>query len=109
LAARPHWVAMLPVLTSPVLPRSNYRGRTLVTGAGVVLPLALLVVEGVRVTSGALGAGRSVTIGGARLLTLLAAWGFGSLGLIDDLFGRHGERGFGGHLHELRRGRLTTG
>jgi len=109
LAARLLWVALHPVLTAPVLTRSNYRGRTLVTGAGVVLPLALLVIEGIRVGSGALGAGRSVTIGGARLLTLLTAWGFGSLGLIDDLFGRNHERGFGGHLHELRRGRLTTG
>jgi UDP-GlcNAc:undecaprenyl-phosphate GlcNAc-1-phosphate transferase len=109
LAARLLWVALHPVLTSPTLTRSNYRGRTLVTGAGVVLPLALLVIEGIRVASGALGAGRSVTIGGARLLTLLTAWGFGSLGLVDDLFGRDFERGFGGHLHALRRGRLTTG
>jgi hypothetical protein len=109
LAARLLWVALHPVLTAPVLTRSNYRGRTLVTGAGMVLPLALLVIEGVRVASGGLGAGRAVTIGGARLLTLVAACGFGSLGLIDDLFGRDQERGFGGHFHELRRGRLTTG
>jgi UDP-GlcNAc:undecaprenyl-phosphate GlcNAc-1-phosphate transferase len=109
LAARLLWVALHPVLTAPVLTRSNYRGRTLVTGAGVILPLALLVVEGIRVASGAFGAGRSATIGGARLLTLLAAWGFGSLGLVDDLFGRNNERGFGGHLHALGRGRLTTG
>jgi len=73
LAARLLWVALHPVLTAPVLTRSNYRGRTLVTGAGVVLPLALLVIEGIRVGSGALGAGRSVTIGGARLVTLLTA------------------------------------
>jgi UDP-GlcNAc:undecaprenyl-phosphate/decaprenyl-phosphate GlcNAc-1-phosphate transferase len=109
LAARLLWVALHPLLTAPVLTRSNYRGRTLVTGAGIVLPFALLLVEGVRVAAGAFGAGRSVTIGGARLVTLLAAWGFGSLGLVDDLFGVGHERGFRGHLDELRHARLTTG
>jgi UDP-N-acetylmuramyl pentapeptide phosphotransferase/UDP-N-acetylglucosamine-1-phosphate transferase len=109
LSARLLWVALHPVLTAPTLTRSNYRGRTLVTGAGAVLPLALLLVEGIRIASGGLGAGRSVSIGEARLLTLAAAWGFGTLGLVDDLFGRDHERGFGGHFHELRRGRLTTG
>ena len=109
LAARLLWVSLHGVLTAPSLTRSNYRGRTLVTGAGIVLPLALLLVEGIRVASGGLGVGRSVTISGARLLTILAAWGFGSLGLVDDLFGRDYERGFGGHFDVLRRGRLSTG
>ena len=109
LAARLLWVSLHGVLTTPSLTRSNYRGRTLVTAAGVVLPLALVVVEGIRVASGGFGVGRSVTISGARLLTLLTAWGFGSLGLIDDLLGRDYERGFGGHLEVLWRGRMSTG
>jgi hypothetical protein len=40
---------------------------------------------------------------------LLAALGFGFLGLVDDLIGSGHARGFRGHLAELARGRLTTG
>jgi len=40
---------------------------------------------------------------------LLAAFGFGLLGLIDDLWGSTEFKGLWGHLRALRRGKVTTG
>jgi len=40
---------------------------------------------------------------------LLAAFGFGLLGLIDDLWGGTEFRGLRGHLRALRQGKVTTG
>jgi UDP-GlcNAc:undecaprenyl-phosphate GlcNAc-1-phosphate transferase len=121
LAARLAWLAARPVFGHPVLARVNYRGRSLPTGAGVLLPLAALVVEGGRALAGAFGVGEVPGITVVRALVLLAALGFGLLGLVDDVAGgggvaaagaggRHGDdRGFRGHLRALAEGRLTTG
>ena len=40
---------------------------------------------------------------------LFAVFGFGFLGLIDDLAAVGEDRGFKGHLGALREGRVTTG
>ena len=40
---------------------------------------------------------------------LFAVFGFGFLGLVDDLAAVGSDRGFRGHLGALRRGRVTTG
>ena len=107
LAARLAWMGTRPLLALPVLARLNYRGRAVPTGAGVVLPLAAVLVEGGRAVAGAFGVG-DPGITTVRALVLLAALGFALLGLVDDLAGGL-EKGFRGHLRALARGRLTTG
>jgi UDP-N-acetylmuramyl pentapeptide phosphotransferase/UDP-N-acetylglucosamine-1-phosphate transferase len=118
LGARLTWLAVRPVFAVPALARHNFRGRSLPTAAGIVLPLAAVLVEGGRAVVGAFGVGDSPGIGGTRGLVLLAALAYGLLGLIDDLAGGGGgvpavdggvERGFRGHLGALARGRVTTG
>jgi UDP-N-acetylmuramyl pentapeptide phosphotransferase/UDP-N-acetylglucosamine-1-phosphate transferase len=109
LAARLGWLATRRVFGSPVLARVNYRGRSVATGAGVVVALAVLVVEGGRVTAGAFGVGDRPGLTTARAVVLLAALGFGVLGFIDDVAGSGAERGFRGHVGAAAAGRLTTG
>jgi UDP-N-acetylmuramyl pentapeptide phosphotransferase/UDP-N-acetylglucosamine-1-phosphate transferase len=108
LAARLAWLAARPLFASPALARHNYRGRALPTGAGIVLPLAALLVEGGRALAAAAGVGDVAGPGSVRDLVLVAALGFGLLGLVDDLAGG-ADHGFRGHLAALSRGRLTTG
>ena len=117
LAARLTWLATRPLFALPALARHNFRGRSLPTAAGIVLPLAALLVEGGRAVVASFGVGDGPARG-ARLLVLAAALGFGLLGLLDDLAGGGGgvpaaggggDRGFRGHLGALFRGRVTTG
>jgi UDP-N-acetylmuramyl pentapeptide phosphotransferase/UDP-N-acetylglucosamine-1-phosphate transferase len=118
LAARLTWLAARPLFSLPALARHNYRGRSLPTAAGIVLPLAAVLVEGGRAVAGSFGVGDAPAIGAVRALVLLAALGYGVLGLVDDLAGGGAgvpavdggdERGFRGHLGALARGRVTTG
>lgn len=118
LAARLAWLAARPALAHPALARVNHRGRRVPTGAGVVLVLAALVVEGGRAVAGSLGVGDASGIAAVRALVLLGALGFGLLGLVDDVAGGGGgndppgtppDQGFRGHLGALARGRPTTG
>jgi len=96
-----------PLFASPLLARENYRGRTVATAAGLVIPVAAVFVEGGRALLASLGAGHPLTE--LRALPLIAALAFGLLGLADDLVGSGHARGFRGHLTELAHGRLTTG
>jgi UDP-GlcNAc:undecaprenyl-phosphate GlcNAc-1-phosphate transferase len=109
LAARLGWLATRAVFGSPVLARSNYRGRSVATGVGVVITVAVLLVEGGRVTAAAFGVGDVAGLTTARAVVLLAALGFGVLGFLDDVAGTGGDRGFRGHLGAAAAGRLTTG
>lgn len=109
LAARLTWLATRPVFALPALARQNYRGRALPTAAGIVLPLAAVLVEGGRAVVGSFGVGDGPGIGAVRLLVLVAALGFALLGFVDDLAGGGEERGFRGHLGALAEGRVTTG
>ena len=108
LAARLTWLAARPLFALPALARRNFRGRSLPTAAGIVLPLAAVLVEGGRAVVATFGVGDGPAVG-ARALLLVAAMGFGLLGLIDDLAGGADERGFRGHLRALVEGRVTTG
>jgi hypothetical protein len=67
------------------------------------------LVEAGRAVAGAAGAGDAGGLSGARALVLIVAFGFGLLGLADDLLGEGDERGFRGHVAALVHGRLTTG
>ncbi|MDQ3898786.1 MAG: hypothetical protein M3326_16345, partial [Actinomycetota bacterium] len=79
------------------------------TATGIVLPLAAVLVEGGRAVVGAFGVGDGPTMTYVRALVLVAALGFGVLGLVDDLAGGAEDRGFRGHLAALAGGRVTTG
>ena len=90
-----------PTLAAPVFERRNYRNRELPTAGGIVVVVA--AVAGMAVAS-------LVDPEPAQRLAVLAAVGFGFLGLLDDLAGSGGDgRGFAGHLRALGTGRLTTG
>ena len=102
-------VAAPDLLRAPALARVNFRGAPLPTAGGLLVVLAVLVVEGGRVVLGALGVGHRADIGTARVLVLLAVAGFGLLGLLDDVLAEGEDRGFGGHGRALLQGRITTG
>jgi UDP-N-acetylmuramyl pentapeptide phosphotransferase/UDP-N-acetylglucosamine-1-phosphate transferase len=97
------------MLASPTLQRPNYRGHLLPTGAGVLIVLALLVIEAARAILGSLGVGDDPGLTIQRSEVLFAAFGFGLLGLIDDLVGGDSRRGFRGHIGALFHGEITTG
>jgi UDP-N-acetylmuramyl pentapeptide phosphotransferase/UDP-N-acetylglucosamine-1-phosphate transferase len=102
-------VAGAPMFRSPALQRRNHRGHEVPTAGGVLLVLTLLIVEAGRAVLGAVGIGDDPGLTLARSEVLFAVFGFGFLGLIDDLLGSGGDRGFRGHLRALASGRLTTG
>ena len=108
LATRLVWLLLRPVFAGAVFRRENYRGHGLPTAVGLVLAVAVLSVEGVRVVVAA-AAGDGSRVDGARLGVLILAVGLSLLGLVDDLAGDGDNRGFRGHLQSLAGGRLTTG
>lgn len=108
VAARLVWLVVRPVLVTPALMRTNWRGRPVPTAAGVVLPVVLLLVEAGRSLGAAAGGdlpGASV----ARFLVVTATVGFALFGAVDDLLGSGDVRGFRGHVSALVAGRATTG
>lgn len=102
-------IAGRSMFRAPSLQRRNYRGHTLPTAGGVLIVLAVLVVEAGRAVLGAIGIGDDPGLTVARSEVLFAAFGFGFLGFIDDLLGSGSDRGFRGHARALAQGRLTTG
>lgn len=109
LAGRLLWILMRPAFSAPTLQRENYRGRPVATAAGVVLPLAVLVVEAGRAVAGVAGMGNESPTAPPRVAVVVVALGMGLVGVLDDLAGSGEARGFRGHLASLARGRLTTG
>lgn len=102
-------VGARPMLTSPVLSRANLRGVRLPTSAGVLVVLAVLVVEAGRAVFGSLGVGNDPGLTVERSEVLFAVFAFGLLGLLDDLLGDGSTRGFRGHVRALFHGEITTG
>ena len=101
--------ASAPVLSSPALRRRNYRDHELATAGGIVIVLAVLMVEGARTALAEFGLGDELSDSLLRSMVLFACFTFAFLGLIDDLLGTDTDRGFRGHLQALAHGRLTTG
>jgi UDP-N-acetylmuramyl pentapeptide phosphotransferase/UDP-N-acetylglucosamine-1-phosphate transferase len=108
VVARLLWSGLATLFASPALTRTNYRGATLPTAAGVVLPLVAMAVEGGRALAASLGVG-DVGLSTPRLLVLVALVGFGVLGLIDDVLGAAGPKGFRGHGSAMLSGHVTSG
>ncbi len=109
LAVRLLAVAGRDLLDAPVLQRRNASNRSLPTAAGLLVVLAVLMVEAGRSALGAFGVGDAPGRNAVRLLVLVACVAFGLLGLVDDLLGTDDDHGFRGHLRALASGRVTTG
>lgn len=109
LAGRVTWLAARPWFDQPALARPNYRGKFIPVGVGLVIPLALFLVEAGRAVAGAAGVGDDPGLTGARLLTVVVVCGFCLLGAVDDVAGSGEYRGFRGHILALAAGRVTTG
>lgn len=101
------WRLMADTFAKPLFARTNVRGDDVPVGVGVLVPVALIA------TASMLLLGESASWVdfpvGPLYTSLLAASGFGLLGLLDDLAGDSSSRGFAGHLRALAGGRLTTG
>jgi UDP-N-acetylmuramyl pentapeptide phosphotransferase/UDP-N-acetylglucosamine-1-phosphate transferase len=109
-AGRLLWVGLRPTWNAEDFPRqSNYRGINVPIAAGIVLPLAVLLVEAGRGVAGAFGLGTPPEIAGTRAAIIVGVVGFALLGLLDDLIGDRSAKGLVGHLRSLVSGRLTTG
>jgi UDP-GlcNAc:undecaprenyl-phosphate GlcNAc-1-phosphate transferase len=93
------------VLESPALARTNYSGRDIPTGAGILFPIVFVPVYTVILVSGS----RTLHFYGVRESMLLLVTGMCLLGLVDDVAGDRSVRGFKGHFSSLARGRMTTG
>jgi UDP-N-acetylmuramyl pentapeptide phosphotransferase/UDP-N-acetylglucosamine-1-phosphate transferase len=108
LAARLVWLALRQVFAVDAFARQNFRGRTVATGGGLVVAVAVLAVEAARtVVAAATGDGSRVDGPRAGVLVLVA--GLALVGLVDDLAGDGDRRGFRGHLRAVAEGNLTTG
>ncbi|MEY2472356.1 MAG: hypothetical protein QOK28_1685 [Actinomycetota bacterium] len=94
--------ALVPTLRVPGLLRTNYAHREVPSAGGVCLLLGFAVVLALSAA-----ADRGYVVFGAQVLAL--AFGFGLLGLFDDVVGTHAARGWRGHVRALRRGQLTSG
>lgn len=102
-------VSATGILDTPALARPNHRGKVIPTAAGILIVVSVLVIEAGRAVFGSLGVGTEPKLTLARSEVLFALFGFGLLGLVDDLVGSGDDRGFRGHLRALGQGRLTTG
>jgi UDP-N-acetylmuramyl pentapeptide phosphotransferase/UDP-N-acetylglucosamine-1-phosphate transferase len=102
-------VGAAQMLASPALAKRNYADRLVPTSGGILILLAVLVIEAGRAILGSLGVGGAPDLTIERSLVLFAVFGFGLLGLIDDLLGDGTTRGFKGHITALLHGRITTG
>lgn len=109
LAVRLVRIAGRAFLDAESLQRENVHGRMVPTGAGVLLAVGLVVIEGGRVVLAAFGVGNVEGLTEARALVLIAVLGYVLLGFIDDVAVEQGASGFRGHLRALARGELTTG
>lgn len=103
------WLLVGPVLSSDVFARTNHRGVSVATAAGLVLLLVVVAFEAVAVLGSTVDLDLNPVTVVPRRTVLVLTLGLGALGLLDDLAGVGQSGGFRGHLEALMRGRLTTG
>jgi UDP-N-acetylmuramyl pentapeptide phosphotransferase/UDP-N-acetylglucosamine-1-phosphate transferase len=108
-AGRLLWLTMRKSWNRQALMRQNYQGVSLPTCAGIVLTLALLLVEAARSVFASIGIGDDPGLTSLRAAAFVVVLAFTVLGLLDDLVGTTGARGFNGHFQALARGELTSG
>lgn len=108
LASRLVWLVLRPTFASVLFERHNYRDHPLPTAVGLVIAVAVVVIEAVRVVVAA-ALDQDRPLDGMRLGSLVLVVGLALLGLVDDLAGNGDRRGFRGHLRALAGGHLTTG
>ena len=109
LTGRMLWLAMRKSWSRQPLLRTNYQGVTMPTAAGIVLSMSLLLIEAGRQLLSTFGVGDDVGMSGVRAGAMIAVLAFTVLGLLDDLVGTSGSRGFAGHAKALARGEVTSG
>lgn len=102
------WLGARDLFASAIFARRNVRDVDVPVGAGIIAVLAVVAVQAFFGVADVAGDGVGADSSG-RLLATVTALGFGVLGIVDDLVGDHGDKGFGGHLRALGSGRLTTG
>jgi UDP-N-acetylmuramyl pentapeptide phosphotransferase/UDP-N-acetylglucosamine-1-phosphate transferase len=101
------WHAAREMFSAPVFQVTNFRGRVVPAGVGVLVAGVALAAEAGFTVADAAGHGPDAQ--GQRLVVLLGVVGFALLGLVDDLAAAGPDRGFAGHVRALAHGRLTTG
>lgn len=114
--------ALAPALGASRLEATNYRGRRVFLGLGLVwvvwvisLMVASTAFDVVRALTGLRSDGYTVALFEGPLtlplygVPLMLVGISVLLGLVDDLFGTGGDKGFRGHVSALASGRLTTG
>jgi UDP-GlcNAc:undecaprenyl-phosphate/decaprenyl-phosphate GlcNAc-1-phosphate transferase len=101
------WLALRGTFAAPLFARSNHRGASVPTGAGIIVALTLLFLSALERGIYGLGIDQDALHAGSEMV--LAVVGFGLLGFIDDVAEVGTDKGFAGHLRALRHGRLTTG
>lgn len=102
------WSGARRALDVEALRRQNYRGETVLTAVGVLIPVSVAIIA----AAARLVVAADDVIATWDLLTaatLVAALGFGLLGLLDDVVGAGQSGGFAGHLTTVRRGELSSG
>lgn len=109
LAGRLCWRLLRGQLAHAAFQRENYRAVPLPTACGLVIPMAVVIVEAGRTLASEVVLAAAAPLSVQRATVLLACVGFALLGLIDDIAGDADRRGFRGHLAALGSGQLTTG
>lgn len=103
------WRLLQAPLANPVLLRANYRNEQVPTAVGFVAVVGYVAVVAGAGVMEVLEVAEDPVATASRHLILPAVLGFAVLGLFDDLAGSGHHRGFGGHVTEAGRGRITTG
>lgn len=101
------WWLMRDTFAKPIFARQNVRGVDVPVAVGVLFPVVLVAAASVLLLGEAADATEVASV--PLVTSVLVATGFGLFGLLDDLAGDGGSRGFGGHLRALAGGHLTTG